>query len=79
MNHQRDTLLQLLLIPEPNGPTTSTPSETREDVVHVGLSEPLRLSQTDLPSTQMEPLTSYSHLNNLYLATALITVAMVVT
>ena len=79
MNHQRDSLLLLILTPEPNGPTTSMVSETKEDAVHAGLSELQRLSQIDLPSTPREQLTSYSHLNNLYHAMALITVAMVVT
>ena len=44
ISYQMKTLMQ-----EHNGQDTFTQLETKEDVVHAGLLEPLRLLVTDLP------------------------------
>ena len=55
-------MLQQPSTPEPNGQSTSTKSETNNLAVHAGLSDQLKLSQTDSLLPQTELLTSSSHL-----------------
>jgi len=72
-------MFQIPLTLESNGPSGSTPSETKLNAVHAGLSELLRLFQIDLPYNLTGQSTLSSLLKTWYPATLQTTVAVEVT
>jgi len=64
-------------MPEPNGQVASTKSEIKDNAVHAGPSDLLKLSQTDSVLSQMERLISFFPQKTWYLVTQLTWVAVV--